>query len=346
MSEEKEVVHHHHHHHHDSSESSSSSHHHHHHSSSDEKDSKKSEHHHHHHSRSHRRLFSFSHIISFCLALNILYVLAEGGIGWSQRSLGLLADAGYNLGDIFGLLFAYYAYKLTGKWEDSKKKDGYQQGMHKAAIANAVILLVTVGAVVVEAIHRYQYPSSMSGKVILITALIGVLVNGLTAFLLMRYKKKDQHVKGAYWYMVADTLISALVAVIGLVIIIKPTLTFIDPVLGIILAIFILVATIRLLHNNLKLVHDGYPSGVTKDDVELVIGNHKNVASVHRVHVWALNAHEYSMTAHFSLHDIAKLEETKKEVKDSLKNRLAIDHVTLELDAPEDWKKEDSNDKQ
>ena len=112
------------------------------------------------------------------------------------------------------------------------------------------------------------------------------------------------------------------------------------------LAIFILVATIRLLHNNLKLVHDGYPSGVTKDDVELVIGNHKNVASVHRVHVWALNAHEYSMTAHFSLHDISKLEETKKELKDSLKNRLAIDHVTLELDAPEDWKKEDSNDKQ
>ena len=251
-----------------------------------------------------------------------------------------------NLGDIFGLLFAYYAYKLTGKWDDSKKKEGYQQGMHKAAIANAVILLVTVGAVVVEAIHRYQYPSSMSGKVILITALIGVLVNGLTAFLLVRYKKKDQHVKGAYWYMVADTLISALVAVIGLVIIIKPTLTFIDPVLGIILAIFILVATIRLLHNNLKLVHDGYPSGVTKDDVELVIGNHKNVASVHRVHVWALNAHEYSMTAHFSLHDISKLEETKKEVKDSLKNRLAIDHVTLELDASEDWKKEDSNDKQ
>lgn len=340
MSEEIEVGHHHHHHHHDSSKNSSSSHHHH---SSGEKDSKEREHHHHHHSRSHHRLFSFSHIINFCLALNILYVLAEGGVGLWQRSLGLLSDAGYNLGDIFGLLFAYYAYKLTGKWDDSKKKDGYKQGMHKAAIANAVILLVTVGAVVVEAIHRYQSPSILNGKVILITALIGVLVNGLTAFLLMKYKKKDQHVKGAYWYMVADTLVSALVAVIGLVIIIKPTLTFIDPVLGIVLAIFILLATIRLLHNNLKLVQDGFPSGVTKDDVELVIGNHKNVASVHRVHVWTLNAHEYSMTAHFSVHDITKLEETKKEVKDSLKNRLAIDHVTLELDAKEDWKNESKN---
>jgi len=128
--------------------------------------------------------------------------------------------------------------------------------------------------------------------------------------------------------------VSALVAVASAVVIFFPTLTFIDPVLGICIAIFILIVTIGMLRKNLKLVHDGMPEGVTKDDVELVIGNHRNVASVHRVHVWALNANEFSMTAHIVLHDLSKLEETKRNIKDSLTSRLDIDHVTLEIDAP------------
>ena len=322
----------HHHHHHESTESSSSHHHHLH--SSGERSSR--EHNHHHHSEKGTKVQSFGTIVGICMALNILYVIAEGGIGLWQRSLGLLSDAGYNLGDIFGLLFAYYTYKLANKSEDSDVKHAYKRGTLWTAIASAVILLLTVGAVMVEALHGLRHPNILKGKVVLVTALIGVLVNGLTALLLVNYQKKNYQVRGAYWSMVADTLVSALVAVVGAVIIFFPTLTLIDPILGICIAIFILIVTINMLRKNLKLVHDGMPTGVTKDDVELVIGNHRNVASVHRVHVWALNANEFSMTAHIVLHDLSKLEETKKELKESLTKRLDIDHVTLEIDAPKE----------
>ena len=279
---------------------------------------------------------SFGTIVGICMALNILYVIAEGGIGLWQRSLGLLSDAGYNLGDIFGLLFAYYTYKLANKSEDSDVKHAYKRGTLWTAVASAVILLLTVGAVMVEALHGLRHPNILQGKVVLVTALVGVFVNGLTALLLVNYQKKNYQVRGAYWSMVADTLVSALVAVVGAVIIFFPTLTLIDPIMGICIAIFILIVTIGMLRKNLRLVHDGMPTGVTKDDVELVIGNHRNVASVHRVHVWALNANEFSMTAHIVLHDLSKLEETKKELKESLTNRLDIDHVTLEIDAPKE----------
>lgn len=329
MSEEE--VKHHHHHHHESSESGSSHHHHH---SSSERSSREREHHHHHHSEKGTKVQSLGTIVGVCMALNILYVAAEGGIGLWQRSLGLLADAGYNLGDIFGLLFAYYTYKLANKSEDDDVKHVYKSGTLRTAIASAVILLLTVGAVMAESIHCLRHPNILQGKVVLVTALVGVLVNGLTAFLLLNHQKRNYQVRGAYWSMVADTLVSALVAVAGAVVIFFPTLTFIDPVLGICIAIFILIVTIGMLRKNLKLVHDGMPEGVTKDDVELVIGNHRNVASVHRVHVWALNANEFSMTAHIVLHDLSKLEETKRNIKESLTSRLDIDHVTLEIDAP------------
>ena len=322
----------HHHHHHESTESSSS--HHHHHSSGER--SSKEHHHHHHRSDKGTKVQSFGTIVGICMALNILYVIAEGGIGLWQRSLGLLSDAGYNLGDIFGLLFAYYTYKLANKSEDSEVKHAYKRGTLWTAIASAVILLVTVGAVMAESIHCLRHPNILQGKVVLVTALVGVLVNGLTAFLLVNYQKKNYQVRGAYWAMIADTLVSALVAVAGAVIIFLPTLTLIDPILGICIAIFILIVTISMLRKNLLLVHDGMPTGVTKDDVELVSGNHRNVASVHRVHVWALNANEFSMTAHVVLHDMSKLEETKKELKESLTKRLDIDHVTLEIDAPKE----------
>ena len=322
----------HHHHHHESTESSSSHHHHHH--SGGERSSR--EHHHHHHSEKGTKVQSFGTIVGICMALNILYVIAEGGIGLWQRSLGLLSDAGYNLGDIFGLLFAYYTYKLANKSEDSDVKHAYKRGTLWTAVASAVILLLTVGAVMVEALHGLRHPNILQGKVVLVTALVGVFVNGLTAFLLVNYQKKNYQVRGAYWSMVADTLVSALVALVGVVIIFFPTLTLIDPIMGICIAIFILIVTIGMLRKNLRLVHDGMPTGVTKDDVELVIGNHRNVASVHRVHVWALNANEFSMTAHIVLHDMSKLEETKKELKESLTKRLDIDHVTLEIDAPKE----------
>ena len=317
----------HHHHHHESTESSSSHHHHHH--SGGERSSR--EHHHHHHSEKGTKVQSFGTIVGICMALNILYVIAEGGIGLWQRSLGLLSDAGYNLGDIFGLLFAYYTYKLANKSEDSDVKHAYKRGTLWTAVASAVILLLTVGAVMVEALHGLRHPNILQGKVVLVTALVGVFVNGLTAFLLVNYQKKNYQVRGAYWSMIADTLVSALVALVGVVIIFFPTLTLIDPIMGICIAIFILIVTIGMLRKNLRLVHDGMPTGVTKDDVELVIGNHRNVASVHRVHVWALNANEFSMTAHIVLHDMSNLEETKKELRESLTKRLDIDHVTLEI---------------
>ena len=217
MSEE-EVKHHHHHH--ESTESSSSHHHHHH--SGGERSSR--EHHHHHHSEKGTKVQSFGTIVGICMALNILYVIAEGGIGLWQRSLGLLSDAGYNLGDIFGLLFAYYTYKLANKSEDSDVKHAYKRGTLWTAVASAVILLLTVGAVMVEALHGLRHPNILQGKVVLVTALVGVFVNGLTAFLLVNYQKKNYQVRGAYWSMIADTLVSALVALVGVVIIFFPTL--------------------------------------------------------------------------------------------------------------------------
>ena len=160
-------------------------------------------HHHHHH---HHTIQKLSTIYIVAVALNLLFVIIEAVAGLVGHSLGLLSDAGHNLSDVFSLLLAMIALKLAASMPTKRFTYGHRKTSILISLLNAIILLVAVGAIIVESIQKIIHPSPVNGTLVIWTAAVGILINGLTAWALSRQQQHDINTRGAFLHMLADTL--------------------------------------------------------------------------------------------------------------------------------------------
>ena len=261
------------------------------------------EHHHDHTAHHHEhQITSLNGIYILAIALNALYVVIEAGIGFWSNSLGLLSDAGHNLSDVFSLMLAMVAFKLSTSRSTRKFTYGFRKSSVLISLLNAIILLVAIGAIVIESIHKFREPMPVNGTAVSWTAGIGIIVNGLTAWLLMKQQKHDINTRGAFLHMAADTLVSAGVVVSGIVIALTGY-SIIDPIVSLVIAAIILISTWKLLAESLRMSIDAVPEQTT----------------------------EIALTAHVVIDDLSKME----DIKESLKHKLfdkGIPHTTLEME--------------
>ena len=293
-------------------------------------------HHHHHHDAVDA---SADKILMIGIILNILFVVIEAVVGWLYNSLGLLSDAGHNLSDVFGLVLAFIACKLASVHATKRYTYGYRKSTILVSLLNAIILLVAVGAIVVESVHKLQSPAPVDGEVVSWTAGAGIVINGLTAWLLMRGRKDDLNIRGAFLHMVADTLVSVGVLISGVVISVTGY-TIIDPIISLVIAAVILVSTWGLLADSLRLSLDGVPDGIDIDAVMQSIASDDGVRSVHHLHVWAMSTTENALTAHVVVSDLADMEVVKHRLKEALAKQ-GIVHATLEFEVGTSCKETD-----
>ena len=229
------------------------------------------------------------------IVLNAGFVVAEFIAGFWYNSLGLISDAGHNLGDVFSLL-------------------------------------VAVGFILGESIDKLFHPRPVDGDAVAWVAGVGVLVNALTAWLFVKDKEKDLNVKGAYLHMAADALVSVGVVVSGIVI--QHTGWYMmDPLTGILIALFIVYSTWGLLRDSLRLSLDGVPQGISYDRIGQIISTTPGVDSFHHMHIWGLSTTEIALTAHIVVADMVEMEQIKSELKCRLQ-KAGIGHATLELELP------------
>lgn len=276
------------------------------------------------------KLQSLNTIFVVCIAVNLLFVVIEAGIGFFANSLSLLSDAGHNLSDVFSLLLVLIAFRLAKIHPNANYTFGYKKSTVLISLLNAIILLVAVGLIVVESIYKFQNPTSVDGSTISWTAGIGIIINGLTAVMLMRSQKTDLNVRGAYLHMVADTLVSVGVVVSGLVISMTGWYV-VDPIVSLVIAVVILVSTWRLLSDSLRLSLDGMPEGISLEQATDLLRNHENVVDVHHVHIWAISTTDNALTAHVVVNNIEAMEATKNDLKQALR-QMGIGHSTLEFE--------------
>lgn len=288
------------------------------------------QHHHNHHHHHSEKLTSLNGVYVFAIALNLLFVIVEAGVGFSQNSLGLVSDAGHNLSDVFSLLLALFAFELAKVPAKAGFTYGYKKGTILISLLNAIILLIAVGAITVESIHKFTDPQPVNGAAVSWTAGIGIIVNGLSTWLLMRHKKGDLNAEGAFLHMLADTLVSVGVLVSGIVI----SLTgwnVIDPIISLVIVVVILVSTWHLLSQSLRLSLDGIPENIDIAKVKGDMKSQPHVEDVHHVHVWAISTTEAALTAHV----VVDSNDNMEEVKHLIREKMAADgitHVTLELE--------------
>lgn len=283
-------------------------------------------HHHHHVPES----ASLNRIFVFCVALNLAFVVIEAGVGFYYNSVGLLSDAGHNLGDVFSLLLALLAFRMAKGHANGHFTYGYKKSTILISLVNAVILLVAVGAILIEAIYRLRHPEPVSGAAIGWTAGIGIVVNGLTAWLLMRDQERDLNVRGAFLHMLMDTLVSVGVVVSGVIISVTG-LMWVDSAVSLAIAVIILISTFNLLKESLYLSIDAVPSSVDLERLKTRLGAMPEVLSWHHLHVWALSTTENAATIHVVIADLARMEEIGHALK-SLFKEEGIGHSTIEIE--------------
>ncbi len=285
-----------------------------------------SEHHHHHTVVA----GDLSRVFIIGIVINILYIIAEAGVGLWQGSMGLLADAGHNLGDVASLALSLLAIKLYKKAATKYYTYGYKKSTILVSLVNAVILLIAVGAIIVESVNKLIHPEPLEGFTVAIVAGIGVIVNGITAYLFTDHKDKDLNVKGAYLHMAMDALVSLGVVVAG-IIIHYTGWYIIDPVIGFIVALIIVKSTWNLMTDSLRLTMDGVPESVDIEKIESAISEADGVASFHHLHVWAISTTDNALTVHIVIKEGADQENVKNGVKEALA-ACGVNHATLELE--------------
>ena len=283
--------------------------------------------HHHHH---HHAIERLSTIYIVAVALNLAFVIVEVIAGVVGHSLGLLSDAGHNLSDVFSLLLAMVALKLASSHATRRFTYGYRKASVLISLLNAIILLVAVGAIMVESVRKFMHPSDVNGTLIIWTAAVGIVINGLTAWALSRQQQHDINTRGAFLHMLADTLVSAGVVVSGVVINLTGW-TIVDPIIGLVIAVVILVSTWSLLSESLRMSTDAVPEGFDVDDVKQKIESQEGVLNVHHLHIWPISTTETALTCHVVISSSDRLEEVTDRVKHLL-DEMGIHHSTLELE--------------
>lgn len=284
----------------------------------------------HHHDHHHHEITSLNKAFIIGISLNLAFVVAEFLAGFWYNSLGLLSDAGHNLGDVASLVLAMLAFRLAKVHPTSRYTYGYKKSTVLVSLLNAVILLVAVGIIIGESIGKLFHPQPVEGDAIAWVAGIGVVINAVTAWLFMKDKDKDLNVKGAYLHMAADALVSVGVVVSGLVIA-RTGWYVIDPIIGLLIAVVIIYSTWGLLRDSLRLSLDGVPVGTELAEVENTIRQVPGVQEVHHLHIWAISTTETALTAHVVIEDMDRMEPLKQQIKHELAH-VGVQHATLEFE--------------
>lgn len=288
---------------------------------------------HHHHGHHHHAppATDQGRIFLIAVALNALFIAVELFYGFAANSLALLADAGHNASDVLGLLMAWGAMVLGRRQPSGRFTYGLQSVTIMAALANALLLLGAVAGILWEAVGRFSHPQGSQAMTMIVVALIGTVINALTAWILQRGHMHDLNVRGAYLHMVADAGISLGVVVSGVLIMATGWL-WVDPVVSIAIALMIVVGTWRLLRDSTGLALHAVPRSVDIDEVKSYLTSQSGVTQVHDLHVWAMSTTSIALSAHLLIPSGHPGDAFIHQVSGEMAHRFGIDHVTLQIE--------------
>ncbi len=264
------------------------------------------------------------------IALNTIYVVIEAAFGFYYNSMGLLSDAGHNLSDVATLVIAMIAYKMAQRPATERYTYGFHKMTIQASLVNAVLLLIAVGAILVESISKLIHPQAVDGDAIAWVAGVGVVVNGVTAWLFMHDKDRDLNVKGAFLHMAADALVSVGVVASGIIIHFTGWYV-IDPIIGICIAAVVGWSTKSLLRESMRMSLDAVPEGIDYEKVKGAIAHVDGVRNVHHLHIWPLSTTITAMTTHVIIDNPAQIDRVINDIRMKMQ-QMGIGHSTIEAE--------------
>jgi cobalt-zinc-cadmium efflux system protein len=274
---------------------------------------------------------NFGLIFAVVTALNVALVALQIVFGIVANSVALIADAGHNFGDVLGLLLAWGAHVMARATPTSRYTYGFRSASILAAIANGVILLVATGAIAWEAINRFSEPDEVAGATVMIVAGIGIVINGVSALLLMAGQAGDLNIRGAFLHLLGDALVSVGVVVAGGLILLTGW-HWIDPAASLAISAVIVWGTWGLLRNAVDLSLNAVPHGIDPDAVRTFLEGLPGVLCIHDLHIWAMSTTETALTVHLVMPNGSAGDQFLLQVSQQLHSKFAIDHPTFQVE--------------
>ena len=275
---------------------------------------------------------TFGRAFAIGAAVNAAFVALQVFYGLSANSVALLADAVHNLGDVLGLLIAWGAAALTRRAPTPRRTYGWGRSSILAALGNAVVLLLSCGAIAVEAAGRFGSPAPVGAWDVMLVAAAGIVVNGGTALLFLRGRHGDLNVRGAFLHMAGDAAVS-LGVVVSSALILWTGWLWLDPLTSLAIVALITWSTWGLLRQSVDLAMDAVPAGVDQAAVQAALEGLPGVVEVHDLHIWGLSTTRTALTAHLVLSrpDPALVQAACAMLHD----RFGLDHATLQVEEGE-----------
>lgn len=275
----------------------------------------------------------FGKAFAIGIALNMAFVVTEAVYGYFANSLALLADAGHNLSDVLGLALAWGATILVRRLPTKRRTYGLRRSSILASLINAVLLLLAVGAIAWEAIGRFWHPEPVSSGTVMAVATVGIVINGITAWLFASGSKSDVNIRGAFLHMAADAAVSFGVVIAALAMRATGWL-WLDPAVSLVIVIVIVitVGTWGLLRHSLDLAMDAVPPHINPNEVESYLAGLPGVVAVHDLHIWGMSTTEVALTVHLVKPDAQIDDALLTEIQHELHERFGIDHTTVQFE--------------
>lgn len=287
----------------------------------------------HDHGHAHAHAHGDGHGRAFAIgiALNTAFVIIEAAFGFISGSMALVADAGHNLSDVLSLLIAWGATVLAARPASARFTYGFKFSSVLAALANAALLLVAVGAILVESIRRMMDPQPIAGGMMIAVAAVGIVINTGTALLFLRGREHDINIRGAFLHMAADALVSLGVVVAGLLIVWSGK-AWIDPVTSLLIVAVIAWGTWGLLKDSLKMSLLAVPDRIDERAVRDWLSAQPGVEAVHDMHIWPMSTTETAFTAHLVMPAGYPGDAFLRGIADGLDHRFGIHHPTIQVE--------------
>lgn len=266
------------------------------------------------------------------MAATALYVLATFFFGVRAHSLALISEAGHNVSDLLAILLSFVAVYFQARPATEEKTFGYQRAGVLAAFVNALTLIVLSVWIAFAALHRFAAPITVKPDLMMIVAAAGVLMNGLIASLLWKFSG-DVNIRSVFLHMLGDTLSTAAVIAGGAGILFTG-LTWIDPLLSLVIAGMILYSSAGIVRETLNILLEGTPKTLRLAEIRGAMQDIDGVINVHDLHVWSLGSSSHALASHVTIPEMQMSEcgAILERINGALRDRFHIHHTTIQFE--------------
>jgi cobalt-zinc-cadmium efflux system protein len=255
-----------------------------------------------------------------------------GGI--LSGSLSLISDALHNLSDTVALVISFFAVRLSKRKNTEAQTFGYKRAEILAALFNACALVVVAVFLFKEAVVRFTHPHPINSLLMLSVALVGLIANIISVFLLKSHAHEDLNIRAAYVHLFSDFL-SSIAVIIGALVILISKAYWIDPALTILIGIYVLREGYKIIEESTRILMQHVPKGINLREIQARIEGIEGVKDIHHAHLWAVTERDIHFEAHINVSRDMPVSETcilVKQVEVALKEHFAITHVTLQVE--------------